>query len=252
MPQRYSLEESLVKSNKLKKCPVDLKERNLIPTCKREEYYTDRELKKPEVIDNLQPDQRPDVIPPIYTANGIQVLTPRSFQMSNGEIQFLNAIPDDRRRVPRPPMSHEAFLIDYHTDNQQQMHTPSKLPSKIYQQHQQFLQEFRDHPETTNLDIAAAEMSQATYIDDSMLRQEFIENVSTLGRQGWELDRDARVANDYAKILATRVRRAGCLYRRRPALFHHGGVAGNHGPGSVIPICHSGGVRRHLLACTGT
>jgi hypothetical protein len=204
MPQRFSLEESLVKSGKLKKCPVDLKQRNLIPTCKREEYYTDRELKKPEVIDNLQPDQRPDVIPPIYTANGIQVLTPRSFQMSNGEIQFLNAIPDDRRRVPRPPMSHEAFLIDYHTDNQQQMHTPSKLPSKIYQQHQQFLQEFRDHPETTNLDIAAAEMSQATYIDDSMLRQEFIENVSTLDRQGWELDRDARTQNDYIKTFVNR------------------------------------------------
>ena len=211
MPQRFSLEESLVKKGVLKKCPVDLKERTLIPTCKREEYYTDRELKKPELIDDLIPKKdetidnlkpkKPSVTPPMFTAEGFQVLVPKQFQFSNGEI---SRVPTAPPRVPRPPMSSEHFIIDYHKEEDEGRFTPARLPKRIYEQHQQFLSEFRDHPQTTNLDIAAAEMSQATYIDDPMLRSQFINDVSTLGRQGWVLDTDPRTQNEYIKTFVNR------------------------------------------------
>ena len=202
MPQKYSLQEDLVKKGKLNKCPVDLKERTKIPTCRREFYYTERELKKPEVIDDLKPKKKPEITPPMYTVDGFQVLVPKQFRLSNGEIEFLNG--NAPAKVPRPPISGEHFIVDYHKEDERARFTPAKLPNRIYEQHQQFLSEFRDHPQTTDLDIAAAEMSQTTYIDDPMLRNQFINDVSTLGRQGWELDTDAATQNEYIKTFVNR------------------------------------------------
>ena len=204
MPQRYSLQQDLVKKGLLKQCPVDIRERKLIPTCTREEYYTERELKKPEVIDNLEP-KNPDVIPPIHTVDNFTVLQPR-FRMSNGRVEFMNtrsarSVP----QLPTPPMSTEAFTVDYHKeDNPQERYTPARLPRRLQAEHQQFLSEFRDHPQVTDLDVAAAEMSQATYIDDSVLRSQFINDVSTLGRQGWVLDTDPRTQNEYIKTFVNK------------------------------------------------
>lgn len=96
--------------------------------------------------------------------------------------------------VPLIPQSKESssnqnsnFQFRYITKEQRQIHDD-------------YIKAFnKNNPNVRDIDILAAEMSQATYISDENILNEYLEGVSSIDKQGWRLDSDPRTQNEYMK-----------------------------------------------------
>ena len=92
----------------------------------------------------------------------------------------------------------DSILADQKRDDSSVPHL--RLPRSIYKLHTQALQDFSlAHPDVRPIDILAADMAQSTYIENDAMLKEFIDNVSSIREQGWELDPDPKTRNEFMK-----------------------------------------------------
>jgi len=65
--------------------------------------------------------------------------------------------------------------------------------------HLDSIKKFKEHPDVTDRDIFAGEIAQAAYIKNVDILNDYIDNVSTIGKQGYTLDPDPELNNKYVK-----------------------------------------------------
>ena len=65
--------------------------------------------------------------------------------------------------------------------------------------HLDSIKKFKEHPDVTDRDIFAGELAQAAYINNPDVMADYIDNVSTIGKQGYTYDSDPEVSNKYVK-----------------------------------------------------
>ena len=87
-----------------------------------------------------------------------------------------------------------------------------KLPAEFYSAHKQYIEEFNiNHPDVTPTDILAAEASQAAYIENSDVMTEYVENVSSLGKKGFQYS--PKHSNEYMSTFVNSQKEAIVAYR---------------------------------------
>jgi len=87
----------------------------------------------------------------------------------------------------------------------------SKLQTKftyfsedLRQQHLNFVKSFSQHADFRNVDKTAALISNAAYMEDTAVINEYLNEITNLGEQGWELSPESRASNEWIKTFVNR------------------------------------------------
>ena len=70
---------------------------------------------------------------------------------------------------------------------------------ELRQEHLNYIKSFSQHPDFRNIDKTAAQFSNAAYLENSEVINEYLNELSDLGEQGWKLSPEPQASNEWIK-----------------------------------------------------
>ena len=195
MPINYRVTGNLPRPSEFKphsrtiRCPTDPAARKRIPGCapiklKTNTLNVPEPFPGPEPIPGPSPGPGPEPPGPSPNPSPTPKPNPSPSPTPNPPA------PPSPKPAPVKPSKYEPVLagrgIRYISDAQRKAHLDS-------------IKKFKEHPDVTDRDIFAGELAQAAYINDPNVMADYIDNVSTIGKQGYTFDSDPEVSNKYVK-----------------------------------------------------
>ena len=154
------------------------------------------------IKDDLSNPIKPSTIAPVYHNPMLNPFLPIPIPTIQTPIPNIQTpIPTIQTPIPNiNTLSNVTTRETNYDDNNLNINTKFTFFSEeLRQEHLNYIKSFSQHPDFRNIDKTAAQFSNAAYLENSEVINEYLNELTDLGEQGWKLSPEPRASNEWIK-----------------------------------------------------